>query len=191
MLFILLMFSSCSLVLEISIQRENVTQKVRLQGPSYAGVYIQGRRGVKFSFSEKAKKIEKNLLLVLTLLSKNSCFGKTSGRFISKFVDFSQCFNCTQQQCGSMSKNHFAQFPDDRVHQKCKGKKLIMPDTLRIRCRTGIHIRTKACLKSFYANFTNTTFQKILIPHLKRTLKQKFLHLCGFYLILYLLICFT
>ena len=81
MLFILLMFSSCSLVLEISIQRENVTQKVRLQGPSYAGVYIQGRRGVKFSFSEKAKKIEKNLLLVLTLLSKNSCFGKTSGRF--------------------------------------------------------------------------------------------------------------
>ena len=36
--------SSCSLVLEISIQRENVTQKVRLQGPSYAGVYIQGRR---------------------------------------------------------------------------------------------------------------------------------------------------
>ena len=55
----------------------------------------------------------------------------------------------TQQQCGSMSKNHFAQFPDDRVHQKCKGKKLIMPDTLRIRCRTGIHIGTKACLKSY------------------------------------------
>ena len=48
MLFILLItysiLSSCSLVLEISIRRENVTQKVRLQGPSYAGVYIQGRR---------------------------------------------------------------------------------------------------------------------------------------------------
>ena len=55
----------------------------------------------------------------------------------------------TQQQCGSMSKNHFAQFPDDRVHQKCKGKKLIMPDMLRIRCRTGIHIGTKAFLKSY------------------------------------------
>ena len=104
---------------------------------------------LKFSFSEKATKIWNNLPLVLTLQSKNSCFVKTSGRFISKFVDFSQCFNCTQQQCGSMSKNHFAQFPDDRVHQKCKGKKLIMPDTLRIRCRTGIHIGTKACLKPY------------------------------------------
>ena len=29
---------------------------------------------------------------------------------------------------------------------------------------------------SFYANFTNTTFQKIPIPHLTRTMKQKFLH---------------
>ena len=28
----------------------------------------------------------------------------------------------------------------------------------------------------FYANFTNTTFQKIPIPHLTRTMKQKFLH---------------
>ena len=36
---------------------------------------------VKFSFSEKAKKIWKNLPLVLTLLSKNSCFVKTGGRF--------------------------------------------------------------------------------------------------------------
>ena len=29
---------------------------------------------------------------------------------------------------------------------------------------------------SFYANFTNTTFQKVPIPHLTRTMKQKFLH---------------
>ena len=29
---------------------------------------------------------------------------------------------------------------------------------------------------SFYANFTNTTFQKIPIPHLTRTMKRKFLH---------------
>ena len=29
---------------------------------------------------------------------------------------------------------------------------------------------------SFYANFTNTTFQNIPIPHLTRTMKQKFLH---------------
>ena len=29
---------------------------------------------------------------------------------------------------------------------------------------------------SFYANFTNMTFQKIPIPHLTRTMKQKFLH---------------
>ena len=28
----------------------------------------------------------------------------------------------------------------------------------------------------FYANFTNTTFQKIPIPHLTHTMKQKFLH---------------
>ena len=29
---------------------------------------------------------------------------------------------------------------------------------------------------SFYANFTNTTFQKIPIPHLTHTMQQKFLH---------------
>ena len=28
---------------------------------------------------------------------------------------------------------------------------------------------------SFYANFTHTTFQKIPIPHLTHTMKQKFL----------------
>ena len=28
----------------------------------------------------------------------------------------------------------------------------------------------------FYANFTNMTFQMIPIPHLTRTMKQKFLH---------------
>jgi hypothetical protein len=36
---------------------------------------------LKFSFSEKSTKIWKNLPPVLTLLSKNSCFVKTSGRF--------------------------------------------------------------------------------------------------------------
>ena len=36
---------------------------------------------LKFRFSEKATKIWKNLPLVLTLLSKNSCFVKTGGRF--------------------------------------------------------------------------------------------------------------
>ena len=29
---------------------------------------------------------------------------------------------------------------------------------------------------SFYTNFTNTHFQKVHIPHLTRTMKQKFLH---------------
>ena len=29
---------------------------------------------------------------------------------------------------------------------------------------------------SFYTNFTNTHFQNIPIPHLTRTMKQKFLH---------------
>ena len=33
--------------------------------------------------------------------------------------------------------------------KNARGKKLIMPDMLRIRCRTGIHIGTKACLKSY------------------------------------------
>ena len=36
---------------------------------------------LKFGFSEKATKVWKNLPLVLTLLSKNSCFVKTGGRF--------------------------------------------------------------------------------------------------------------
>ena len=36
---------------------------------------------LKYSFSEKATKTWKNLPLVLTLQSKNSCFVKTGGRF--------------------------------------------------------------------------------------------------------------
>ena len=36
---------------------------------------------LKSSFSENATKLWKNLPLVLTLLSKNSCFVKTGGRF--------------------------------------------------------------------------------------------------------------
>ena len=36
---------------------------------------------LKFSFSEKATKIWKNLPIVLTLLSNNSCFVKKGGRF--------------------------------------------------------------------------------------------------------------
>ena len=36
---------------------------------------------LKFSFSEDATKIWKNLPLALMLLNKNSCFAKTSGRF--------------------------------------------------------------------------------------------------------------
>ena len=39
---------------------------------------------IKSSFSEKAPKIWKNLPLVLTLLSRNSCFVKTDGEFFSK-----------------------------------------------------------------------------------------------------------
>ena len=33
--------------------------------------------------------------------------------------------------------------------------------------------------ESFYANFTNTTFQKIPVPHLTRAMKQKTLHQRG------------
>ena len=51
------------------------------------------------SFSEKATKIWKNLPLVLTLLSKNNGFVKTSGRFFSNFVAFSQCLDFTTEQC--------------------------------------------------------------------------------------------
>ena len=47
-------------------------------GESGMGAY-HGK--VKFRFSEKATKFEKNLPLVLTLLGKNSCFVKTGGRF--------------------------------------------------------------------------------------------------------------
>ena len=40
-------------------------------------------------FPEKATKFEKNLLFWCYLLSKNSCFFKTGGRFFSNFVPFS------------------------------------------------------------------------------------------------------
>ena len=48
---------------------------------------------LKSSFSEMGLKIRKNLPLSLTLLS--SCFVKTSGRFFSNFVAFSQCLDFT------------------------------------------------------------------------------------------------
>ena len=43
--------------------------------------FVMLRVVLKFSFSEKATKIRKNLPLVLKLLSRNSCFVKTGGRF--------------------------------------------------------------------------------------------------------------
>ena len=41
-----------------------------------------------------------------------------------------------------------------------------------------INISTNSLVNadSLYANFSNTTFQKVPIPHLKRPMKQKFLH---------------
>ena len=41
-----------------------------------------------------------------------------------------------------------------------------------------IYMYTKSLVNtnSFYTNFTNTHFQKVPIPHLTRTMKQKFLH---------------
>ena len=50
-------------------------------------------RTVKFRFSEKATKFEKNLPLVLTLLGKNSRFVKTGGIFLTNFVAFLQCLD--------------------------------------------------------------------------------------------------
>ena len=41
---------------------------------------------------------------------------------------------------------------------------------------------------TFYANFTNTTFQKITIPHLTRTMKQKVLQYLDLFHQLWLLI---
>ena len=43
--------------------------------------FVMLRVVLKFSFSEKATKIRKTLPLVLKLLSRNSCFVKTGGRF--------------------------------------------------------------------------------------------------------------
>ena len=40
---------------------------------------------------------------------------------------------------------------------------------------------------SFYANFSNTRFQKVPSPHLKLTIKQKFLHLDAFLFMIYYL----
>ena len=48
----------------------------------------------------------------------------------------------------------------------------------RIPFKINFYVYTNSLVNAnlFYANFTNTTFQKIPIPHLTRTLKQKFLH---------------
>ena len=39
-----------------------------------------------------------------------------------------------------------------------------------------IYTKSLGNANSFYANFTNTHFQKVPIPHLTRTMKQKFIH---------------
>ena len=41
---------------------------------------------------------------------------------------------------------------------------------------TCIYTKSLVNTNSFYKNFTNTHFQKVPIPHLTRTMKQKFLH---------------
>ena len=40
----------------------------------------------------------------------------------------------------------------------------------------GKYTKSSVNVNSFYANFTNTHFQKVSIPHLTRTMKQKLLH---------------
>ena len=66
---------------------------------SYCFGRYSGRISVKIlevfnsCFSEKATKIWKNLPLVLTLLSRSSCFVKADGRFFFKFMTFSECLN--------------------------------------------------------------------------------------------------
>ena len=42
--------------------------------------------------------------------------------------------------------------------------------------QVNIHTNSLVNADSFQANFANTTFQKIPIPHLTRTKKHKFLH---------------
>ena len=39
-----------------------------------------------------------------------------------------------------------------------------------------LYTKSLVNINSFYTNFTNTHFQKDPIPHLTRTMKQKFLH---------------
>ena len=39
-----------------------------------------------------------------------------------------------------------------------------------------IYTKSLVNTNSFYTNFTNTHFQKVPIPHLTRTMKQKFFH---------------
>jgi hypothetical protein len=51
---------------------------------------------LKFSFSEKATKIRKNLPLVLKPLSRNSCFVKTGGRFFQ--ILWPSCLNCNEKR---------------------------------------------------------------------------------------------
>ena len=48
-----------------------------------------------------------------------------------------------------------------------------------------IYTKSLVNTNSFYTNFTNTHFQKVPIPHLTRTMKQKFLHYHAFLLMLY------
>ena len=53
-------------------------------------------------------------------------------------------------------------------------KKLV--DSCQAPTRSCQYTKSLVNMNSFYTNFTNTHFQKVPIPHLTRTMKQKFLH---------------
>ena len=48
--------------------------------------------------------------------------------------------------------------------------------TLRKTAMVIYYTKSLVNTNSFYTNFTNMHFQKVHIPHLTRTIKQKFLH---------------
>ena len=83
----------CSLEKIFEIVRVNTNDPRAPSGDSLSKLFLRITLGslipIKSSFSEKATKIWKNLPLVLTLVSRNSCFVKTDGRFFSNFLAFS------------------------------------------------------------------------------------------------------
>ena len=85
-----------------------------------------------------------------------------------KYATFALLFFVVGSATAAIQQTPFLARVDARITQwgqNISGERLLI-----------MYTKSLVNTNSFYTNFTNTHFQKVPIPHLTRTMKQKFLH---------------